>query len=100
MEGEVVHLGGQILVNFPNSLLVLLQAAIFRLLAEDKIKRLVGVVLTVKLRYGGIGVGLIVAEFLFRFALTIPGGYKLVPLVQVLERGVISAVSHGDTPKP
>ena len=96
----VVHQGVQILGHFPNAFLVSIQAAIFRLLAEDKIKRLVGVVLTVKFRYGGIGVGLIVAEFLFRFAFTVAGGYKLVPLVQVLEGGVFSAVLHSDAPKP
>jgi hypothetical protein len=32
--------------------------------------------------------------------LTIAGGYKLVPLVHVLQRGVISVVLHGDAPKP
>src|SRR5438445_13281950 len=96
----VVHQGVQILGHFPDAFLVSIQAAIFRLLAEDKIERLVGVVLAVKLRYRGIGVGLIVAEFLFRFAFTIAGGYKLVPLVHVLQRGVISVVLHGDAPKP
>src|SRR5580704_4127068 len=95
----VVHKGVQILGHFPNAFFVAIQATVFRFLAQDKIKRLAGVVLTVKLRYGGIGVGLIVAEFLFRLALTIAGGYKIIPLVDPLERGVISAVSHADAPK-
>src|SRR4029077_10027736 len=95
----VVHQGIQILAHFPNALTVPTQAAIFSFLVEDKIKRLVGVVLPVKLRYRGIGVGLIVAEFLFRFSLTIAGGYKIVPVVQLLERGIISALLHGAAPR-
>jgi hypothetical protein len=95
----VVHQCVQILGHFPNALLISIQATIFRLLAQDKIKRLVGVVLTIKLRYRGIGVGLVIAEFLFRFTLTIAGGYEVVPVVQLLERGIVRSVSHGHAPE-
>src|SRR5439155_25543025 len=77
--------------------LAAVQAAVFCLLSQDESKCLASVVLTVKLRHGGIGVGFVVPELLFRFALTIAGGDKIVPIVQFLHRCVPGRLFHNET---
>src|SRR6266403_430421 len=94
----VVHQRVQILSHFPDTLLAPAQAAVFGLFLLYEVKRLLRVVLTVELRDGGVGFGLVVSKLLIRFALPIAGGDKLVPLVELFQRRVISRMFHGNSP--
>jgi len=55
-------------------------------------------ILAVELRYGGIGVGLVVPEFFFSSALAVPSGDKIVPIVELLKWPVIGYAVHGISP--
>src|SRR6266699_2297473 len=93
----VVHQRIQVLRHFPDTFLAPRQAAVFGLFSQHEIKSLASVVLTVELRHGGIGFRLVVAKLFFRFALTIAGGDKIVPIVQFLQRRVLGSIFHNDT---
>src|SRR5216684_27653 len=94
----VVHQRVQILSHFPDTFLAPVQVAVFALFLQYEVKRLLRVVLTIKLCDGGVGFGFIVPEFLFRFALPITGGDKIVPLVDLFQGRVISQMFHGNSP--
>jgi hypothetical protein len=85
----VVDQGVEIVGHFPDALFAAVQGAILSLLFDDKIECLVSVILAVELGYGGIGVGLIVAELVLGLALAIADGDKVVPIVELLQRGII-----------
>src|SRR5713226_2255322 len=96
----VVHQRVQILSHFPDTFLAPVQVAVFALFLQYEVKRLLRVVLTIKLCDGGVGFGFIVPEFLFRFALPITGGDKIVPLVDLFQGRVISQMFHGNSAIP
>ncbi len=82
----IVNQRVKVLGHFPDTLLSPLQPAVFGFLLQDEIQCLVLVVLPVELRHRGVGVGLIVPELLFRFALPVADGHKIVPLIQFFQR--------------
>src|SRR6476659_8510653 len=78
----------EVVGHLPDAFLAALQRAVFRFLRDYKIVGLVGVVLAIELGDLGIGVGFVVAEFFFGFALAVAGGYEIVPVVDFMERAI------------
>src|SRR6266576_185117 len=60
---------------------------VFRLFLQHEVQRLLRMILAVELRDRGIGISPVIPELLFGFSLLIASGYKIIPIVEFLERG-------------
>src|SRR5262245_46557388 len=86
----------EILGHLPDRLFAALQAAIFHLLLQHKVQRLVGVILAVELGDRGIGISVVVAELFFRLAGLIPALDKIIPILELLQGSILVCGFHTD----
>ena len=95
----VVDQSIEVVDHVPNALLTATQAAILGLFPENKVESLVGVIFAVEAGNAGIGIGVVVAELVFGFVLTIASGDKVVPVVELAHGSVIGGRPHGQIMK-
>jgi hypothetical protein len=81
-----IHQRIEVLGGLPDASLPPLQRKVLGAFSHHEIQRLVSVILAVKLSDAWIGVLGVVAELFLGLARPISPSYKIIPLIQVLER--------------